>query len=119
MYKQIYFEKNISGSDKMKKIIIISISIILLISFVIWDSGKSNQNMNNITVTVSEKNPQKYILKDYNGRIAVFYIGSETPNEIYEIYTHNLPEIDAQKIKRGIEITGIDNLNKIIADYTS
>lgn len=71
------------------------------------------------TTSVSEKIEQKYILKDYMGRIAVFSDGSETPKEIYEIYTRTLPEEDAEKIKKGIEIYGPDELTKVLADYTS
>ena len=77
--------------------------------------GKKAENGTTITVTTD----QKYILKDYNGRIAVFYDGSETPNEIYEIYTRSLPAEDIEKIEKGIIITGIDELAEILEDFTS
>ncbi len=78
-----------------------------------------NKNIDTLITTTSEKTIQKYILKDYNGRIAVFYQGSETPNEIFEIYTRTLPPEDAEKIERGIEIDGLDELSEMLTDYTS
>ncbi len=107
------------GSDNIKKTItIISVSAILAAG-ILAGTVRTRNNKTENTTTLSEITVQKYILKDYNGRIAVFYDGSETPNEIYEIYTRSLPAEDIAKIEKGIEISGIDKLTEILEDYTS
>ncbi len=102
----------------MKKAIIAAALSVLAASTVLTGAVNYKKNITDIT-TVSENDTHKYILKDYNGRIAVYYEGSETPNEIFEIYTRTLPAEDAEKIENGIEINGPDKLSEILADYTS
>ena len=64
------------------------------------------------------KHEKVYVIKDYKGRIAVFYDDNHIPKKIFDIYTDSLPEDDANKIKTGISLTEKE-LNSVIADYTS
>lgn len=67
---------------------------------------------------VTEKELQQYILKDYNGRIALFVSENETPIEVFEIFTTSLPQQDAALIKKGIHVT-TEELKNILEEYTS
>ncbi len=62
-----------------------------------------------------------YILKDYNGLIAVFYEvdGDEKLKELTKTPVNTLPESEQELIKTGISITGNKNLLKILQDYES
>ncbi len=62
-----------------------------------------------------------YILKDYNGVIAVFYEvdDDEKLKELTKTPVDTLPENERQLIKAGISITGNKNLLKILQDYES
>ena len=103
----------------MKKTVILAVLSVAASAVILCKSISTAKTIDNVAVTSPEKTVQKYILKDYNGRIAVFYDGSEIPNEIFEIYTRTLPQEDAEKIEKGIEIDGISDLTDILTDYTS
>ena len=92
-------------------IVVISISInVLLIS-----RASNTQDNHNITTTDTVK---FYILKDYNGRIALFESGSTKPKCVYDIFTSSLPEEDAKNIRKGIKTT-LDEIEKTVYEYTS
>ena len=103
----------------MNKAVVFAVLSVAASAVVLNGALSSNKTIENINTTVSEKTIQKYILKDYKGRIAVFYDGSDIPNEIFEIYTRTLPAEDAKKLITGIEIDGVDELTDILSDYTS
>ena len=76
-------------------------------------------NNNYPTIKHSSTEPEiKYVVKDYKGRIAVFYNNNQIPIEIYDIYTDTLPEEDVKKIKAGITLNQKE-LEGFINDYTS
>ena len=63
--------------------------------------------------------PGGYVLRDCNGRIAVYARGKETPYEIFNIYTDSLPPADAEALREGIEIETPEELNKKLEEFTS
>lgn len=60
-----------------------------------------------------------YILKDYNGKLAIFYEDTQIPYKIFDIFISNLPKKDREAIKSGIKASGDEELEKLISDYTS
>ena len=103
----------------MKKHIFIISSIIILSTII--NVSAFNDIIGSQTsgkTSVTEEEIYRYILKDYNGRIALFLSDNDTPEEVFEIFTSSLPEEDVALIKNGILVTE-DEVKKILEDYTS
>lgn len=61
-----------------------------------------------------------YIIKDYEGKIAVFDINDEEkPSKIIPISVKDLPEADKNLLKEGIFAENKEVLNSILEDYCS
>ena len=63
---------------------------------------------------------EHYILRDYNGYIAIYRLesdGKETLQEITGIVTSYLPEIDIERLNIGIRVNGKQELNQLIEDF--
>ena len=61
-----------------------------------------------------------YILREENKYIKVYYKNEENQEVLYkatDIATKYLPKEDAEKLKEGIEVVGIQNLNQLLEDY--
>ncbi len=74
------------------------------------------------TTTVNQTNhqaKQEFLLKEYNGRLALYQIPYDTPKEIYHIYLSTLPETDQIQLKAGIPISGEAELKKYLDDFDS
>ena len=59
---------------------------------------------------------EKYIMRDYNGRIAVF--GEDEPQEVFDVFTSSLPRGEAERVYKGITVEGDEALQKLIEDFT-
>lgn len=60
-----------------------------------------------------------YIIKEYNGRIAVFISNQQEPMREYDTYVNTLPEKDKELLKNGIVAMNDEELRERIEDYTS
>ena len=60
---------------------------------------------------------EMYVLRDYNGRIAVFACGEE-PLEVFDIFTSSLPKSEAERVYKGITVEGGEALQRLIEDFT-
>lgn len=63
---------------------------------------------------------QHFILKEDNGKITVFKINENNEEEVYEkteISIEYLSETDRIKIKEGIQVNGIEELNQLLEDF--
>ena len=60
----------------------------------------------------------RYIMREYNGKLAVFN-DDGTVYKVYEINVELLPEYDRKILKKGIQITGEEELRARVEDYTS
>ncbi len=72
----------------------------------------ANQNLN-------DEN-RHYILKEKNSLINIYYINENNEEILYkvtEIGTQYLSREDTNKLKEGIEIIGLSNLNKVLEDF--
>ena len=59
---------------------------------------------------------EKYIMRDYNGRIAGFVYGE--PQEVFDVFTSSLPRGEAERVYKGITVEGDEALQKLIEDFT-
>ena len=60
-----------------------------------------------------------YLLRDYNGKIAVFKAGEDKPLKIASTHIASLPKQDAKKLKAGISADTRQELEKALEDYCS
>lgn len=60
-----------------------------------------------------------YLLREHEGRIAVFREGAKTPELIFDVYTRMLPEPDRAALKAGIAVQDYEELTRLIEDYIS
>lgn len=60
----------------------------------------------------------EYIMRDYNGKVAVFREGANTPDEVFDVFTNSLPPDEHERLINGITIQGDEELQKMIEAYT-
>lgn len=99
-----------------KHIIIISMIVFLSLGAISFNVA----DIKNDTVAVTtQKEKETYILKDYNGKIALYKNSNNTPDEVFDIFTDSLPESDAKSLKQGITASTEQELQKLIENYLS
>ena len=60
-----------------------------------------------------------YMLGEYQGRIASYRTGSTEPMEVFDVYLDSLPTVNQQELLHGIRAQTIQELQRLIEDYTS
>jgi len=60
-----------------------------------------------------------YMIKEYNGNIAVYKTDEQQPTDIYEVPVETLPEEDVDNLKTGIPVKDEAELQRLIEDLTS
>lgn len=60
--------------------------------------------------------PPPYLLRDEGGRIALYRQGEEAPVQVYEVYTHLLPEPDVLSLQQGIPVESEEQLARLLED---
>lgn len=60
-----------------------------------------------------------YMLKEHEGRIAVFVYGSDEPEMVLDVPVKYLPDYDRAQMQEGIQVADYDALVALIEDYTS
>ena len=65
------------------------------------------------------KSEEFYILKEYNGKIAVYTSNSDKPIEITNASTAKLPKSDQEALKDGIKAKSKKELNRLLEDFCS
>ncbi|MDR3178834.1 MAG: hypothetical protein LBT82_02095 [Oscillospiraceae bacterium] len=130
----------------MKKLIIYSfcISLLCLTTTVVITSLKNNkennaeniflepnstQNSNDVETKnkdpelaeskTEEETSSTYIIKDYNGKVAVFEKGKQNPFRITNCQISQLPVCDQDVLKTGIEAKTESELVRVLEDYCS
>lgn len=76
-------------------------------------------SVNEISKNVSQAEEPFYILKDYNGKIAVYSSTSDTPIEITNASITKLPKSDQQALKEGIKVSTRKDLDRLLEDFCS
>ena len=69
----------------------------------------------------SQPPSSEYTLRDWNGRLALFASDasdeSAQPVEVYEVYTHLLPESDVLSLQEGIPLESREQLQRLLEDF--
>lgn len=68
-------------------------------------------------VPKTESIKEEYILKEFNGLLAIFKTGNNKPIEILDVPLNSLPERDIEKIKNGITANTFSEIITIAEDY--
>ncbi len=99
-----------------KRTLILSLLILLgcLTIFILIDE-RNNTN----TAETTTQQEIKYMLKEFNGMLALYENDLSHPKEIYNISISSFPEEDIKKLKKGIVINEADELYRLLEDYTS
>lgn len=109
---------------KIKTIALILLAAVIPISIMLL---KDTQNEKEINSTTSENYSQalentsakdSYVLKEYNGKLAVFEMDSENPVEVFSVFVNTLPQVDRDLLKNGIIASTKAELLRLIEDYT-
>ena len=107
----------------MKKLLIITSFIILLCLLIFLGSSffyfkeKNYQNPDKLENT---KESLTYVVKDFNGQVAVFTKNiMDHPFKVTNICTKNLPKKDKDMLKNGIETENEAELGELLEDLCS
>lgn len=58
-----------------------------------------------------------YVLKDHGGKLAVFAPEGGEPLQVYDVYTHLLPESDVAALRQGIPVESEERLDRLLEDF--
>ncbi|OUP24357.1 MULTISPECIES: BofC C-terminal domain-containing protein [Eubacteriales] len=62
-----------------------------------------------------------YTLRDWHGKLALFASGEsgeeDQPVEVYDVYTHLLPEQDVLSLQAGIPLESQEQLQRLLEDF--
>ena len=107
-------------SISTKKISIIMLSTAVALSCVtIVLSIYFNRSSQKVNIAAQTSTKIEYILKDYNGHLAVFYAGKTTPYEEFDILTNSFSDYDKNLLQKGIYAYSQSDIQRLIEDYTS
>lgn len=86
-------------------------------------SRRAEEKMSDIPIGLSEpqtRTPEyQYLLKEYNGKLAVYFSNSQTPETVFDLYLSTLPEYDRGQLRLGVPVKDYEELVKRIEDYIS
>lgn len=106
----------------MKKFSLTAVSLCLVcIVTVAAASSLTPNGVPTLTDEAAQKSVEDaylYILKEYNGQIGIFKAGEETPFKTVEIDLSDLPQGDAEMLKKGIRLYDEQSLQKAVEDYS-
>ena len=60
-----------------------------------------------------------YIIREHDGRVAVFSRGHSTPEMVLDRLVHHLPAYDQIQLREGVPVFTKEELQERIEDYTS
>ena len=60
-----------------------------------------------------------YLVKEYQGKVAVFVGEEEDPGMVLDLYVQYLPPYDQQQLKEGVPVADYAALVRLLEDYAS
>lgn len=61
----------------------------------------------------------EYLLKSYEGKLAVFLPQKQNPEKVFDVWVSSLPQYDRGQLELGIPIKNYEELVERIEDYIS
>ena len=104
----------------MKKLIISTICFVaacMIFSFGILPNLNKAQASD--TSEPKSSSSLTYIVKNFNGNVAVFETGSSTPFRVTEVQINTLPFEDQKNLEIGITVTSKEQLYSLLEDLCS
>ncbi|MGI5958137.1 MAG: hypothetical protein ACOX60_01825 [Massiliimalia sp.] len=99
----------------------IAVGIVLLSGFaaimLTRNENVSQNTQHTSMVSAIENTP--YLLKEYQGKIALYTSSNSKPEEVYEIYLNILPEYDQKRLKEGIPVSDQAQLKTYLEEFDS
>lgn len=87
-----------------------------------WNVEKFGGEGITISRTLNKKCQEHYIVKEKDGKVAVYYqnpVDGVSLKEMTNIHVVNLTKLDQEKLKQGIEINSAQALAELLEDYGS
>ena len=69
--------------------------------------------------TLEDTSQYPYLLRTYDGKLAVFTDDLVQPDLVFDVYVRTLPEYDQEQLEHGIRVESYDKLTSLIEDYIS
>ena len=99
--------------------IIFAILFLLILSIVLYKKPQEEVNKAEAPPTTSNSS-LSYIVKDFNGSIAVFENGNENPIKVTEVHTSSLPKADQNMLLNGgIVVKNQSDLSSLLEELCS
>ena len=96
------------------KILILSTVISVATMVFCFSVGSSPQTTPNASKPSKDK---QYILKEYDGMLAIYESNQSSPIEVLDVDISTLPERDIEKIKNGIYANSLNEIYSFAEDY--
>ncbi len=109
--------------DKKIKILsfitLFSVIASVTISASLREISKSKQTPLPNSAVSAVKQEYKYIVREYNGKLAVFEFGENKPFRITDLDVALLPQSDQRVLAGGIRVADNKELIRVLEDYCS
>lgn len=109
----------------MKNAILLTLAGIFLVSLITIGIAYAMPAGAEESSSISESAPAPsaggaaYLLRAYEGKLAVFTEDLVTPDLVFDVYVRTLPEADQKQLERGIRAGSYEDLTKLVEDYIS
>lgn len=95
----------------------------LMVSAIIttlFSCSREDTNANTAPTEIQQATEyQTYIVREYNGMVAVFYSGQDKPFKVTDRYVSALPQQDVNALQQGIRVDTDESLRKLLEDLCS
>lgn len=108
----------------MKKLIIITGCMAIISILITANSSSYRTKADTLTsetgesASLEQKN-ERYVIKEYQKRLAVFEAGKDEPMMITGVFISELPKADRELMKTGISAYSRRELDRLLEDYCS
>jgi hypothetical protein len=71
------------------------------------------------TAEEPEEPKYMYVIKEHEGRVAVYPAGEAEPELVLDVLVRYLPDLDRQQMQDGIPVADYDELVSLLEDFSS
>lgn len=93
---------------------VVVIGIVLILAFTLFSPKEPTSPAAESTAASSG-----YLLKEYDGRIALYALPETTPRQIFNIYVDSLPDADIARLQSGIPADTLEQAEEYLEDFDS
>lgn len=72
-----------------------------------------------VSSSASPKEPEGYILREYDGKLAIFKPGGAEPLYVFSVSMETMSDYDKTALQQGISADNLEELKTLVEDYTS